>query len=57
MSLGISARCSPLQEVPKIQILGATAALVQESAKDGGSLVETKEEMMARFHEELVLWA
>lgn len=57
MSLGISARCSPLQEVPKIQILGATAALVQESVKDSGSLVETKEEMMARFHEELVLWA
>ena len=55
MPLGVYARCSPLQAVPKIQILGATTALVQESVK-AGSLVETKEEMMVRFPEELALW-
>lgn len=36
-----------LQEVPKIQISGTTAAFVQESV-EGDSLTETNEEMMLR---------
>ena len=47
VSLEVHARCMTLQEVPKIQISGTTAALVQESV-EGDSLTETNEEMMLR---------
>lgn len=54
MSLGVRARCITLQEVTEIQILEATAALIQESVK-GDSLVETNEEVIVRSPKELVL--
>lgn len=52
MSWEVHARCITLQEVTKIHISRAIAALVQESVK-GDSQVETNEEIKLRFPEGL----
>lgn len=51
--LGARTRRATLQKVPKTQILGAAAALVQKSVK-GDCLADINEKMMISFPKELV---